>query len=161
MIPSPHVPPSSADVPFQGRWAVALRGGDEGAAALHELLRAFWYPVYALLRRHEFSSEAAAVTLEHLLAEVLARFPPSDLRAPPPLFREFLLEQAERAVAQPPMARSAIIRIDREWAEHRFAKDPEKSPAEPFLRRWGLTIVEFTLANLAEDVVADRFAELR
>ena len=162
MIPSPSVPSPSPDAPFQGRWAVALRGGEEGEVALHELLRAFWYPVYAFFRRHQFSPEAAAVTLEHLLAEVRGEFPAIELRASSGLLRKFLLERAERAVAQPPITRTAIIQIDREWAEHRFAKDPPKLPEELFLRRWGLTIVEFTLANIATEFAeGGRFAALR
>src|SRR5688572_10212040 len=103
MIASPHVPPSSAEDPFQGRWAVVLRGGEEGSVALHELLRAFWYPGYAFFRRHEFSSEAAAMTLEHLLAEMLAQVTLINPCALPPLFREFLLEHAQRAAAEPPV----------------------------------------------------------
>src|SRR6478609_403741 len=70
------VPPSKAPFPTT-HWSRVVEAGDPaepGArAALAELCAAYWYPLYALVRRKGFGPDEAADLVQGTFAALLAR----------------------------------------------------------------------------------------
>lgn len=49
------------------------------------------------------------------------------------------------------MAGEPLLEIDAAWAEERYAKEPEGGPEAIFQRRWGLTMLQFTMEVLTAE----------
>ena len=84
---------------FRQDWAdklAAARGDSpEAAAALDQLCRTYWYPLYANVRRRGYSPEDAQDLIQEFFARLLAI---SRLRQ---RFREMLREEIAHTVAAP------------------------------------------------------------
>ena len=133
------------------RWALALKGDGE---PLRELVGAFWYPPYAFFRSSGSVPELAVAQVESLVARLLTEPIANDESAPTPTFRETMLRLSEETLVEEEL-RPAEVRVDGEWAEGKFAKEPQKDPATVFQRRWALTILEYTLSLLEGQYVEE------
>jgi DNA-directed RNA polymerase specialized sigma24 family protein len=160
-------------------WSVVLAAGQgdspHAAAALEKLCRAYWYPLYAYVRRRGSGPEDAQDGTQSFFARLLER----DLlsRASPQRgrFRSFLLtalqnflaDEHDRAVAHKRGAGQPLIALDALDGEARYALEPsdDVSPDKLFERRWATTVLEQAWRSLeaeyAAEGKADLFRELR
>jgi len=146
-------------------WSVVLEAGQEASplaeAALDQLCRAYWYPLYAYIRRRGFDTHEAQDLTQEFLARLIARreFP----KATPEKGRfrfflllrlkHFLVNEWERIRAEKRGGGRAAISLDAMAAEERYALEPthEETPDRLFERRWALTLVERVLARLSQE----------
>ncbi|MHC1766451.1 MAG: RNA polymerase sigma factor [Verrucomicrobiia bacterium] len=160
-------------------WSVVLAAGDAtlpGAVeALEELCGAYWYPLYAYVRRRGYVPEDA----QDLTQEFFQRLLTSDWIARAEQtkgrFRTFLLCGLKNFLANEWQksgrlkrgARQALVALDGLEAEERYRIEPVESASADklFERRWALTLLEKVLRQLkAEQAGSDageRFAALR
>jgi RNA polymerase sigma factor (sigma-70 family) len=144
-------------------------------AALEELCRTYWYPLYAFVRRTGRNPHDAEDLVQGFFAACLSgRY----LDAADPArgrFRSFLLlllkrhlanawdkeRAAKRGGGQSPVSLDALS------AEERYALEPanDLTPDRLYERRWALTLLERVLDRLAAEQAAagkaDSFARLR
>lgn len=145
------------------RWSVVLAAKHEDSKqAMETLCRVYWYPLYAYVRRDGHAPHDA----QDLTQEFFTRFLEKDwLRAAGPeqgRFRTFLLVAMKRFLInewhkQASQKRGGLIThvpLDAEDAERRFASEPELAPDAVFERRWAMTLLEQTLADLAAEFAA-------
>jgi RNA polymerase sigma factor (sigma-70 family) len=148
------------------RWSVIFRASDPALAgsteAMETLCRAYWYPLYAFIRRHNFSPERAEDLTQGFFARLLEKDFLSSVEPCRGRFRTFLLTCLKRFLANEAEREHAIKRgggqrvlsIDVMAAEGRYALEAvnEKSPEELFERRWAMVVLERALQALAEEM---------
>ena len=159
---------SSGDSQFHTtRWtliAAAGEGGDQSRAALEELCAAYWYPVYAFIRRRGGSPEDAADLTQAFFAALLEKEYLADADRERGRFRAFLLtavarfvaKERERGAAQKRGGGKPPLSIDFAAGESRYQHEPAHgwTPERIFERRWALTLLDRTLAGLRQDHAA-------
>lgn len=153
--------PSAAPFPTTC-WGRVLEAGDpaapESRAALEELCRDYWYPLYAFVRREGHDPETAQDLVQGLFASLLER---DDLRRLHPdrgRFRSFLMaccshyiaRHRERERAARRGGGRAAIPIDALAAESRLGGEPghDLTAERLFERRWALTVLDRVLDGL-------------
>lgn len=147
------------------RWSLiqAAVGQDSAAArdALATLCEAYWYPVYAFVRRSGNDPDEARDLTQGFFARLLEK---RDIGSADPArgrFRGFLLgsvrhfvaNERDRARALKRGGGQPLLSIDYTDAEGRYLVEPA-DPATPeslFLRQWALTVVDSALKRLAEE----------
>ena len=153
---------SHAEVFDTTHWSVVLRAGEndspEAAAALASLCRAYWYPLYAYVRRqgHDFA-DAQDLTQE-FFARLLER---KDLRFADQkrgrfrtflltAIKHFLINEWNKAKRQKRGGGCTLISLDAEKTETRFRAEPadERSPDKAFERRWAMVVLDRVLDQL-------------
>jgi RNA polymerase sigma factor (sigma-70 family) len=147
------------------RWSTVLaaRGpaGFEARRALEELCAAYWYPLYAFVRRQGEDAEAAQDLVQgffvrFLERDALARVAPERGR-----FRSFLLaclrhhlsDERDRARAKRRGGRTVPLPLDFDTAEGRYVREPstDLTPERLYERRWALTLLERVLGELRSE----------
>lgn len=154
---------SGADARFlTTRWSVVLDAtgakSPRRSAALEDLARAYWYPLYAFARRSGLASHEAADVVQDHFARILER---GDLAAVDPTrgrFRNWLMTGLRNRIADRREHDRAAKRggnvihvpIEPQAAEARFASDPQDPrPLERvFEREWALAVIERATARL-------------
>ena len=178
MPDSEHTPPGQAPrhAQFEATsWTnlLAARQQDspEAAAALEKLCRAYWYPLYAHVRRRGFdASDAEDLTQEFFYRILKENFLGAADRTKG-RFRSFLLasldnflnEHRRQAGAQKRGGGRMIFSLDAGEAEQRYMQEPatELSPEKIFTQRWVHALHEQVLARMqAEAAAAGRAAQL-
>ncbi len=143
-------------------WGRILQAGGDAApgarAALEDLCRDYWYPLYAFVRRKGHDPETARDIVQGLFTDLLER---GDLGTVAPehgRFRSFLMaccthylskgHDRDRAVKRG--GGRAFISLDALQAESRFGGEPahEWTAERLFDRRWALTLLDLILAGL-------------
>jgi RNA polymerase sigma factor (sigma-70 family) len=160
-------------------WSVVLAAGEQNtpqsAAALEQLCRAYWYPLYAYARRRGYGHEDAQDLIQGFLAQLLERQAFARVDRRKGRFRSFLLaalnyfmaDEHRRAYAQKRGCGRAALSFDAEGAERRYHLEPveEQSPDKLFERRWALTLLDRVLERLEqefrEEGKAEAFEQLR
>jgi RNA polymerase sigma-70 factor (ECF subfamily) len=143
----------------------AQRRTDEGQAALAELCRIYWYPLYDFARRRGHSEEDAKDLTQGFFALLLtdgalARADPARGR-----FRTFLLaifdhhraREFARATRQKRGGGCELLSLDAlQTAEARHQAEPATadSPEKIFDRKWALSLLEQTLAAVQHEYAA-------
>ncbi len=142
---------------------VEAAGGDPGEqrdAAMAGFARAYWYPLYAFLRRRGESAENARDLVQEFFARLLeknwlegverreTRFSTLLLT----IFQRFLASEQRRALAVKRGARITFS-IDLAEAEQWFVLEPSasKSPEEIFERRWAVAVLAAALGRLEDN----------
>ena len=129
--------------------------------SLEKLCRAYWYPLYAYVRRRGHDTEAA----KDLTQEFFARFLEKNwLTAADPQkgkFRSFLLsavqhflsKENERAHAIKRGGHCSFISWDEQTAEMWYQNEPLSAvtPERIYERRWALTVLERVMAQLSNE----------
>jgi RNA polymerase sigma factor (sigma-70 family) len=173
MPPDPLAPTRTASPRFATtRWSIIVAACEgpatEADAALEAFCRAYWYPLYAYIRRSGHPPADAQDLTQAFFARLLEK---DWLRAALPergRFRSFLLMALKRFLAKEwrrDVARKrggghSFVALDAGEAEARYAVEPALGPDEMFERRWALTVLERALAALAADyTAAERTAE--
>ena len=156
------------------RWSViaAARGPDPAAAraALSTLCEAYWYPVYAFIRRWGADPDAARDLTQGFFASLLERRDFELVRPERGRFRtfllasakHFLLNEAARGRAAKRGGGVAPLPLVFDEAEGRYQFEPADlaTPETLYERRWALTLIERVLAALRTDwAAAGRGAE--
>lgn len=143
------------------RWSLIVQARGEGAlarAALETLCRAYWFPLYAYIRRTGYAQHDAEDLTQAFFSHVLE----SDFirRAVPEKgrFRSFLLvslrnfmaKQHARDVAQKRGSGQRLLDFDESAAEERLhlTGPGSATPSELFERDWALTLLEQALDRL-------------
>ena len=181
-MPSGSDRPSSAagNAPFPPTlWSVVLLAGQSPSAesreALATLCRAYWFPLYAFLRRQGQSPHDAEDLTQAFFEFLLEHQSLGQVRRERGKFRSFLLaslrnflsDQRDKAAAQKRGGRVQIISLDAQSAEDAYRLEPveTQTPEKLFERRWALTILERVLARVEAEYhqrgLRARFAELQ
>ena len=156
--PSPGQFPST-------HWSRVVAAGDPGTPeaqeALATLCNAYWYPIYAYIRRRGHGPEAAQDLTQDFFAYLLER----DLiaKADPGRgrFRSFLRgvcanhlgNLRDRSNADKRGGGLPVLSIDASDAEGRYAREPahELTPDRIFDRSWALTLLGLVLEKLRRE----------
>lgn len=147
------------------QWSLVLSAGHDSApdarAALEQLCRTYWYPLYAFLRRSGHPDPDAEDLIQSFFARLieqdwLATADPAKGR-----FRSFLLVclkrfaggEARKAEAQKRGGRSVMISLDDGSAAQRYAAEMAEglAPDEVYDRRWALTLLEQAWDRLRQE----------
>lgn len=181
MLPLESMPES-----FQGarefrstHWSVVLAAGDSSArettAALEKLCRAYWYPLYAFVRRQGWDEHDSQDLTQAFFAYLLEK--KGVARADPQKgkFRSFLLASLTNFLNNERDKRQRlkrgggleIVPLDVEPGEARYRAEPAAgdTPERQFERQWAQTVVEAAVAKLQQEFAsggqADRFLVLK
>ena len=160
------------------RWSLVLAAtqgsSPEGAAALEAVCRAYWYPLYAYVRRCGQSPHDAQDLTQEFFRLLLEKRWLEDADREKGRLRSFLITALKRFMAKEWRRISAERRgggqahlaIDTAFAESRYAADPgaQFAPDEVFDRQWAFTLLELTMERLQAEFKAagkaDEFAVL-
>ncbi|MGE0706949.1 MAG: RNA polymerase sigma factor [Planctomycetota bacterium] len=144
------------------RWSqvLAAQGGDEARAraALEELCRSYWYPLYAYGRRRGLEARAAEDAVQGFFAELLEKDRLALVDRERGRFRGFLVtafqrylgHEREKAAAQKRGGGARVLSLDDGDPEARYAREPahEATPERAFERAWALAVLERALRGL-------------
>lgn len=155
------------------RWSIiqssAERGTAESDAALAELCRSYWSPVYAFIRSRSASADDAQdLTQEfflNLLTNTLLRSANPDIGR----FRSYLIgslknflaDQADRRSARKRGGGVPVVEFDLAAAEECLARDLDnRTPERIFEWQWAVTVVRQACSQLREVMAREGREEL-
>lgn len=142
---------------------IALREGnpEQARAGLENLCRAYWYPIYAFVRREGHNPPDAQDLTQSFFARLLERRDFETVRRERGRLRSYLLaalrnfltNEWQRVRAEKRGGSLTFIPLDELTAEGRFAREPvEELTAERiYERRWALTLLDAALARLEQE----------
>lgn len=146
------------------QWSMILLAGDSvgtaGQAALDDLCRAYWLPLYAFLRRQGHSPHDSEDLVQGFLARLLAREDFAHVGREKGRFRTFLLTSLRNFVIKQALHDKALkrgggqapISIDVAEAERLCGSDPTTiTPEGAFDRHFAQTLVTRAFAVLREE----------
>lgn len=150
------------------RWSVvvaASRRDDDARSALEQLCTVYWEPVYAFLRRNGITREDAADLTQGFFARLVEKRDIAGANPERGRFRSFLLgavkhfllNEQTRARAARRGGGEPVLSLDLSSAESHFTIEPghSRTPEAEFHRRWALTLMERTLAKLADRYIRE------
>lgn len=130
-------------------------------AALQDLALAYWYPLYAFVRRQGHAPDEAADLTQGFFADLLERGTLTIADPHRGRFRSFLLaacrhylsHERERGAAFKRGGGLSFVSIDGERAERRFGVEPahEQTAERLFMRAWALEVLRIALERLRID----------
>jgi len=155
-------------------WSVVLTAGSSDTTrsqgALEKLCRAYWFPLYAYVRRRGHSVEDAQDLTQEFFARVLERNWLARADQAKGRFRTFLLTAMERFLANEWDKVRALKRggghlnipIQLDAAETRYGVEPvdTRTPEQAFEYRWALTLLDQVVGQLEGEFNARDQAEL-
>jgi DNA-directed RNA polymerase specialized sigma24 family protein len=143
------------------RWTIVSAAGYHSlnsAEALNELCAAYWFSVYAFIRRKGYSPDAAEDLCQGFFARILEHDTLSGASRERGKFRSFLLasltnflsNEWDRSQAQKRGGRITTLSLDFEAGEARYHREPchELTPDALFERRWAVAVLDRVLARL-------------
>jgi RNA polymerase sigma factor (sigma-70 family) len=151
------------------RWTVVLTAGQRGApeaeAALEQLCRTYWYPLYAYVRRHGQSREDAEDLTQAFFARLLQKNYLEGLRSEKGKFRAFLLaalkhflaNEWDRGHRKKRGGAVTVLSLDWQDADTRYQIGPADhlSPDKLYDRTWAVTLLERVIDRLRQESVAE------
>ncbi len=146
-------------------WSIILAGRDRESPrvrfAMEYLCEAYWYPLYAFVRRQGYREEEARDLTQAFFLRMLDKHIISSVAEEKGRFRSFLLasmknflsNERARASAQKRAPETPLVSLDADEAEERYRLEPADhvTPDEIFERRWAATVVERARRRLAEE----------
>lgn len=160
-------------------WSVVLLAGKHNSAqaaeALEKLCRAYWYPLYAFVRRQGYDPHAAQDLTQEFFSRLLATNALESVDRSKGKFRSFLLAAMKHLLAnewhrsqrQKRGGGCVHFSLDAAAAEDRYQLDPADAltPEDIYERRWAETVVDSVTLRLAKEFaeagLAGRFEELK
>jgi RNA polymerase sigma-70 factor (ECF subfamily) len=148
------------------RWTVVVSAGrrssPDAAAALEELCRTYWYPLYSYVRRQGASREEAEDRVQGFFERFLARNYLGELDRERGRFRAYLLaclkhylaNEHDRATRGKRGGGQVPLSLDWSQADERFrieVASPEMPPDQCFDRQWALALLERVLIRLRRE----------
>ena len=158
-------PPGPAGCFASTHWSVVLAAAHSDSAstraALEKLCVAYWYPLYAYVRRRGYSVEDAQDLTQEFFARVLERRWLADADQSRGRFRTFLLTAMERflanewdkARAQKRGGGQKPIPLQLDTAETRYGIEPadRRTPEQAFEYRWAVMLLEHVVDQLGAE----------
>jgi RNA polymerase sigma-70 factor (ECF subfamily) len=155
-------------------WSVVLRVGQEDStqamAALEQLCRTYWYPLYAYVRRRGCTEHDAQDLIQGFFAILLKREGLHKVVPGRAKFRSylltalnhFLIDEHDRQHAQKRGGGQPVVSLDAQEAEQCYRLEPHdtETPEKLFERRWAVTVTESALARLEREYRAAGKPEL-
>ena len=155
-------------------WSVVLTagGGDSAGArdALSKLCQTYWYPLYAYVRRRNFSPSDAEDLTQEFFARFLEQRWVADADREKGRFRTFLLSamnhflanEWHKARAQKRGGGVPLLPLEFDTAETRYSHEPADSvtPEQHFERRWALALLEAVTSRLRAEYEREGKGEL-
>ena len=148
-------------------WSVVLnaRGNSQNSAdSLARLCATYWYPLYAFVRHRGFNKEEAEDLTQEFFARLLAGKFLESVDPAKGKFRSFLLasmkyflaNEWDKSQTQKRGAGLKLISLDAQDPETRYKLEPvtDLTPEKLYERRWALTVIERTFAQLRADYTA-------
>jgi RNA polymerase sigma-70 factor (ECF subfamily) len=163
-------PDDPADAPHASfgttRWSLVLaardRGTPEADSALAALCSAYWYPLYAFIRRRGHDPDQAADLTQGFFARFLEKDYLGSVDPSKGRFRAFLLaackhflaNEHDREVALKRGGGRGPISIDRRDAEGRYLSEPahDLTAERLFDRRWALSLLDRALEQVGREL---------
>jgi RNA polymerase sigma-70 factor (ECF subfamily) len=172
--------PSNPDPPAGGggfastHWSLVLLARDrstpEARAALEALCRAYWYPLYAFVRRRGHAHDAAQDLTQEFFARLLEKDFLASVERGRGRFRAFLLaccqhflsNQRDRDRAARRGGGRPVLPLDFPSADERYRREPADTltPEKLYERRWALTLLAQVLDRLRQEYHDGGKAEL-
>jgi len=161
------------------RWSLILaaRSGrsPDSREALEALCKAYWFPLYAFIRRLGFGADEARDLTQGYFARLIEHRDLKDVRPDLGRFRSFLLgsvkhfvsNELDRQRAKKRAPERPLLSLDTTEAErlYRFEPVDALTPESVFERKWAATVVQRTLERLRAESTgsprAARFEALR
>lgn len=143
----------------QTRWSMVRHAQEHDPAALAELCQAYWYPLYAFVRRKGLGPEDAEDVTQGFFHSVIER--ESLLAAAPEhgRLRAFLLAAIQHHVADLHRRKLAlkrggkqVVHMDPQLAEQLLSEEPagDAPPEAVFDRHWAQALVDAVLKEMAD-----------
>ena len=146
-------------------WSVVLAARDSASpqarAALAELCRTYWYPLYAFVRRKGYSSHDAQDLTQAFFARLLEKNYVAQADRGRGRFRSYLLmalthflaDEWDKARCVKRGGGREIISFDAATAEERYRLEPvdQLDAAKLYERRWVTTLFDKVLARLEDE----------
>ncbi len=165
---------STAVVFATTHWSVVLAAGHSAdahaAAALEQLCHAYWYPLYAYVRRRGYSPEDAQDLTQEFFARFIERESFSVADPTRGRFRTFLLKSLQNFLADDWKhthrtkrgGGAFVLPLDGDVAEARYVGELTEpmTPERAYEERWALTLLEQVLARMREDYAQSGKARL-
>jgi RNA polymerase sigma-70 factor (ECF subfamily) len=157
------------------RWSVVLsaaRGTEtpRAEAAMAELCRIYWYPLYAYVRRRNYEIHEAEDLTQEFFARLLMKNWLADVDRQKGKFRAFLLaalkhflaDEWDRSRAQKRGGGKIIVPLDGAYADSRYSREPahDLTPEKLFERQWAIAVLQQVLARLRTEFAAEEKAML-
>jgi hypothetical protein len=147
------------------RWARVLRGESEDwREALAELASSYYYCAYAWWRRTGLDAGDAAEATMAAFSMWLGEKRPTEEQSGAGSMREWmgrrLAELVEKSEGPAEVEDAHAIEVDVEWCEGRYDDEPPGEADAIFQRRWGLTVLEFSVTTLRAEYTARGEEEL-
>jgi len=134
-------------------------------AALAKLCRAYWYPVYAFIRRRGYGVDDARDLTQEFFSRVLehnylsaadparGRFRSFLLTA----VRHFLINERDRDHAQKRGGGTAPVSLELTTAEGRYLLEPvdNQNPENLYKRQWAVALLDEVMAALRQEYASD------
>ena len=157
---------SRAQVFDTTHWSVVLQAGandsPQAAEALASLIRAYWYPLYAYVRRQGHSTEDAQDLTQEFFARLLERNYLRLANRNRGRFRTFLLtslkhfliNEWKRANREKRGSGQKILSLDEEMAESRYTAEPvvDQPPDALYDRGWAAVLLDRALVALRTEL---------
>ena len=143
-------------------WSVVLAAGQvtspEAEAALENLCRAYWYPLYAYVRRQGHSPHDAQDLTQGFFARLLEKNWVGVADREKGKFRSFLLsvlnhylgDERDRANAAKRGGGMVLLYLDEQTAENLLYQEPAShlSPEREFEKRWAAALLQAAMTRL-------------
>jgi RNA polymerase sigma factor (sigma-70 family) len=164
---APH--PGHAGRFMTTRWSMVLAAGERATPdardALAHLCSAYWYPIYAYVRRQGHGANEAQDLTQSFFVRLLDKHVVEDARRDRGRFRSFLLgalkhflaNEWRRERAEKRGGNVTITSIDAGAAETRYVREPShtRTAEEIYERRWALTLLDNVLRELESEFAAE------
>ena len=167
--------PSSGGEQFNTtHWSVVLLAGQsqtsKAEAALEQLCRSYWYPLYAYVRRKGHSSHDAQDLTQEFFARLLEKNYIQLAAQERGRFRSFLLKSLNhflvnewiRDHAQKRGGGQPLVSLDEVDAERIYQQEPATglAPESLYDKRWAMTLLDRAMERLGVDYAAAGKREL-
>jgi RNA polymerase sigma factor (sigma-70 family) len=167
-------PADQADRSFAPtRWSVVLKAADSSGpdadTALAILCQAYWYPLYAYVRRQGHSPHDAEDLTQAFFARLFEKRYLEGIQREGGRFRSFLLtalkrflaNEWDRAQAAKRGGKQVIVSLDRDAAESHYQTEPAHglSPDKLFERQWAQALLDRVMVLLREEYAGAGKAE--
>jgi RNA polymerase sigma-70 factor (ECF subfamily) len=165
-----HEPPAGDPAIFHTtQWTVVMRAAQNqtlgGYAALTELCRTYWYPLYMFARRRGSSPEDAQDLTQSFFLHLLQQQALSGVDRLKGRFRSFLLASFQNHLSDHidhtrRLKRGGgkeFVPLDAQNAEERYRLEPPEllTPEKLFAARWAMTLLTEALNRLREEYVTE------
>jgi RNA polymerase sigma-70 factor (ECF subfamily) len=147
------------------RWSLIVAAGGEDSLAARDALAvlcdAYWYPLYAYVRRRGIAPDDARDLTQGFLMSLLERRDFENLRPERGRFRAFLLASLKHFLVNDAVRRqtlkrgggAVVVPLTFDDAEARYRVEPAdiETPETLYERRWALTVIDRVLADLRRE----------